>query len=116
MSLPSCAACGSNRLRRARMRSDWQRLLKRLTPLRRYACGECHHCGWTLGRLPHSEHPEEVQLRPAAAPGAALARRRRTRSRRWPRLATQVLVALALGAGIALVIGLIGTIGPSGRR
>jgi hypothetical protein len=27
-----------------------------------------------------------------------------------------VLVALALGAGIALLIGLIGTIGPSGRR
>lgn len=89
------------------MRSDWQRLLKRLTPLRRYACGECHHCGWTLGRLPHSEHPEEVQQRPAASL-AATQRRRRSRQLRWPRLATQLLVALVLGAGMALLVGLIG--------
>ncbi|MBL0278442.1 MAG: hypothetical protein IPQ24_20635 [Anaeromyxobacter sp.] len=112
MGSPACSVCGSTRIRRARMREGWQQLLKKHTPLRRYACGECQHRGWTYGRLPHSEHPEEQEARRQELPvaeGRRLERRdhRSRRDRRF-RVSGAVVLAVVLGSVIAGLIGLLG--------
>lgn len=48
---PGCSACGGTRLRPARSRNGLHRLLRQATALERYACGECGHRGWRLGKL-----------------------------------------------------------------
>lgn len=61
MSTPTCARCGSTSVQRARMRTWWQRLLKARTRLRRYACDDCYHRGWTTRSF----------ARPAGVPAGA---------------------------------------------
>jgi len=98
---PTCSRCGSDRIRRARTRTALQRVLRRVTPLRRYACAACGHRGWRLGGLPRSEHPEEQEgrARNARLPARPLERRdlRAKRARRLKMAATLVFAA-ALGA------------------
>ena len=48
-----CPRCSSPKVRRARTHGEWQRLVRRLTSLRRYACGGCGHRGWTTHPLEH---------------------------------------------------------------
>lgn len=100
-----CAKCGSLRLRRARMRSGWQQFLRRYTRLRRCVCGDCQHCGWTLGPLPHSDHPDEVRQGSPQAPSESAPRNHSGR-RRHARLPVSFLLALLAGALFAALIGL----------
>lgn len=112
MSPPTCSACGSTRIRRARMREGWHQLVKRHTRLRRYACGQCQHRGWTTAKLPHSEHPEEQEQRLAdlrSLPGRPVeARDHRARRQLRHGFGKSVLLAIALGALIALLLGRLG--------
>jgi len=93
------------------MREGWQVLLKRHTRWRRYACGQCHHRGWTRAALPHSEHPEEQEQRmeQVLQRGRPVEARdhRAQRARRF-QVGKAAALAIVLGSLLALLIGLIG--------
>jgi len=38
-------------------RTDWQRFVRALTPLRRFQCLDCKRRGWILGSLPQAGQP-----------------------------------------------------------
>jgi hypothetical protein len=101
----TCPACGSAELGRGRSRTAWQRFLRDRTPFRRFRCRACGAEGWTAGRLPHSQHPEE-QVRALAAPeqrpGRPIEPRDvRARWRAVRRTIVTIGIALLLGAIVA---------------
>ena len=100
MPAPTCQACGSDQVHRVHARTPWQRLVRGLTPLRRYGCEACGHRGWTSGHLAHRDRarpaPGAVAVVRSARPPEARDLRARWRSR--TRLALTVLAALLLGA------------------
>ena len=104
MGVPSCRRCGSTVLRRARARTPWQQLVRELTSLHRYACGQCHHRGWTFADVPYGEFPlvagglGQVPRRPLEDRDVVAFRREHAR-----RLGA-VLLALMLGALLATVL------------
>lgn len=49
-----CGHCASPSIRRAMSRTEWQRFVRALTPLRRYQCMACNRRGWMFGALPSS--------------------------------------------------------------
>ncbi len=99
MSTPTCARCGSTFVQRARMRSWWQRLLKASTPLRRYACDDCYHRGWTTASFarpaggPAADDGDATGSRPLAVP----ARRQRLTARSAVTMTLTILTAGLLG-------------------
>jgi len=97
MSPPSCFKCGSSYVQRARMRTWWQRLLKKYTPLRRYACGDCYHRGWTTASF---ERPE-----PAGAPAGLARPAGATEGDRDGGLPVPAAVVMVLGFLTASVVG-----------
>jgi hypothetical protein len=104
--VPSCRRCGSTVLRRARARTWWQQLVRELTSLHRYACGECHHRGWTFADVPYGDFPRAAgELALSPMPNRPLEERdvlafRREHARRLG----AVLLALMLGALLATVL------------
>lgn len=94
----TCGQCGSTKVRHARSRNDLHRLLRRHTPLDRYACGDCGHRGWRLGKLPHlAERPLPGTLPAAGRP----VERRDQRGRR--RLQLRVIITVAIGLALGVV-------------
>ncbi len=92
-----CEACGAKRIRRARSHTPWQKTVAWLTPLERYACGECSHRGW---RIPSGErHVLDVGL----APRPVEKRDRRKARKARAEIVRSVLIAVVLGATAALV-------------
>lgn len=99
MTSPTCAHCGSTSVQRARMRTWWQRLLKASTPLRRYACDDCYHRGWTTASFARpaegraAADGEATGSRPLAAPP----RRHRLTARSAVTMTLTILTAGLLG-------------------
>lgn len=99
---PACERCGSKRLRRARTRSEWQRLVRRLTPFHRYACGDCGHRGWTTHRLERGSREAEAADGASRTPARPLeARDFRAARRLRLRMVVTVVVATVLGVLVA---------------
>jgi len=97
----TCPRCGADDLGRGRCRTRWQELLRGLSPLRRFRCHACGREGWTIRRLPRSQHPDELRRthatgRPAGR--AAEARDEAARRQGLLRLLVSVALALLLGA------------------
>ncbi len=102
MDAPTCQKCGSEDLRRAHAHGRLRRLYRRLTGRSRYQCQACHHRGWT--DLP-------VQARGADGGPLRAGTGRRTERRDLVahrvarlRLALTVLVAMLLGALVAVML------------
>jgi len=93
-----CERCGARRIRRARAHTPWQKFVRWLTPLERYACGDCAHRGW---RIPSGEPRPAVELGLQPRPVEERDRRKDRKARR--NLVRSVLVAVALGVLAALV-------------
>jgi hypothetical protein len=97
-----CRRCGSRRLRRSHAPRGWRRLVRRLTPLRRYACGTCGFRGWTLARI--GTHPPASPA--ILAPPLEARDLRRDYARRRQLLRTVVFAAtLGAAAGYAILRG-----------
>jgi hypothetical protein len=100
MRIPACDRCTSNRIRRIRA-TGLERLVRELTPLRRYQCLDCGHRGWAPGQVPWEDPASGRQprtARPLEQRDLAEASRRRLRF-----LASLVL-AVGAGALVALLV------------
>jgi hypothetical protein len=107
MSAPACHRCASLRLRRVKAVGLVQRLVRELTPLRRYHCLACGHRGWSSGHVPWEDPTPGLPARPSRpleTRDRVEARRRRTR------FALSLVIAIGAGALVALVVS--GVIGP----
>ena len=83
-------------------RTDWQRFVRALTPLRRFQCLDCKHRGWLVGALPQQGPP----------PGAFELPSRPLEDRDVEELADNrfrfvVRLLLAVGLGVLLAFWLI---------
>jgi hypothetical protein len=88
------------KIRRARAHSTWQRLVRSLTPLERYACGNCGFRGWRIPS-PAVASTAAADLGLAPRPREERDRRQGVKARRH--LVRGVLVAVALGVVAALL-------------
>jgi hypothetical protein len=97
----TCPGCGADDLGRCRCRTTWQELVRDLSPLRRFRCRACGREGWTIRRLPRSQHPEELLRNHATGRPVGRAAEARDEAARWQgllRLLVSVALALLLGA------------------
>ncbi len=98
MSPRRCGHCGSTDVRRAMARTDWQRFVRTVTPLRRYSCLSCQRRGWMLGGGGQAGSAGEV----GGLPARPLEERdfEEVADARFRRVVT-VAIALLLGAALA---------------
>ena len=98
----TCQKCGSSDLRRAHAHGRLRRLYRRLTGQTRYQCHACHHRGWTEG----SPQPHRDGAQPLHGSSGRRTERRDVVAHRVARLrvALAVLVAVLLGALVALLL------------
>lgn len=96
-----CGRCGSRRVRRSHTPLGWAQVVRKWTPLRRYACGTCGFRGLTL----HQFHTPEMESEVASPPRRPLEARdlRQKYARRRGRLRV-IVVAAGLGTGVAYLI------------
>ena len=96
----ACPRCGSDRLRRAHAHRWSHRLVRRLTPYRRFACLTCGHRGWTGVELPRTPpRAGDGDGGPARPPVPGRPLERRDRAATWRerrRIAGSILLAVAL--------------------
>jgi hypothetical protein len=92
-----CFKCNSPRIRRARAHAASSRLIRAVTPLRRYQCELCSHRGWTLAALSSSGEDE-----PQAPTGRPVESRdvQQRQAAAW-RLVLLVAISLLLGMLVA---------------
>ncbi len=95
----TCGRCGSRRVRRSHTPPGWPQYVRRWTPLRRYACGTCGHRGWTL----HQFGETSVEREPTTARPLE-GRDLRQRDARRRKVLRAVVLAVALGIGLAYLI------------
>ena len=95
-----CGRCGSRRVRRSHTPEGWSQLVRKWTPLRRYACGTCGHRGWTLAHL--GTHQAATQPVTTARPLEQRDLRHRYARRR--KVLRIVLVAAGLGAALGYAV------------
>jgi hypothetical protein len=102
MNPAACQRCGSDRVQRAHARTPWERLVRSVTPLRRYRCQGCGHRGWSAAPLSRHDRTEGATRPPAGTvfPAARPPEARDVRAswRRRTRLITTVALAVLLGA------------------
>ena len=100
MRIPTCDRCTSNRIRRIKATGLGQRLVRELTPLRRYLCLECGHRGWATGHIPW----EDPAPRPTPRPARPLEQRDfDEEARRRRRFVVSLVLAVGAGAAVALL-------------
>jgi hypothetical protein len=103
---PACERCTSTRIRRVRASGSWQRLVRAVTPLRRYLCLDCGHRGWATGRIPWED---VAPARPVRTARPLEPRDLTEASRR--RLRFFASLALAVGAGALVALAVSGVLG-----
>ena len=95
MAQGKCFKCDSPRIRRARAHTASSRVIRALTPLRRYQCELCGHRGWTLAALSGRHGQHEPTGRPLESRDV-----QRRQEAAW-RLALLVAISLVLGVLVA---------------
>jgi hypothetical protein len=103
----ACDRCTSNRIRRIKASGLVQRIIRELTPLRRYLCLDCGHRGWAAGHVPW-EDPAPLRTPRPARPLEQ--RDLEEAAQRRFRFAASLVVAILAGAVVALLVS--GFFGP----
>jgi hypothetical protein len=98
----TCEKCGSDDLRRAHAHSWLRRLYRKVSGRARYHCQACHHRGWTDRML----QPRGAGGQPVQTSSGRRTERRDLVAHRAARarVALAVLVAVLLGALVALLL------------
>jgi len=105
---PSCRRCGSSKLRRSHSHTGWHRALRSLSPLDRYACGDCGLRGWTWGKLEIPDGSrEKLKVGPAAPVGPDGMRAGRRLERRDHRLRRRLQLRTFATVAVAILLGVL---------
>jgi hypothetical protein len=101
MRIPACHRCTSNRIRRIKATGLVQRLVREVTPLRRYQCLDCGQRGWASGHIPWEDPSPSRTPRPARP----LEQRDLVEAaQRRFRFLSSLVLAIGAGAAVALLV------------